>query len=202
MTAYLDLALLKDVLGITEPGNDAHLERALEAASEWIDNHCGRTFTLSSAPETRYAYAAEDGSVDVVDLVTVSSIAVDSNGDRTYATTLAATDYEMLPLNAARANQLRIWPTSTRAFSAGRLVRIIGTFGYVEGGATPAAVVQACQILATRWFSRKDSPLGVLEATNLGTFERLSAADPDVAALLLPYVAGSAGSAGSNWVMV
>lgn len=198
---YCDLAVLKDTLGITEVSNEAHLQRALEAATQWIDDHCGRSFTLSAAPETRYYYANSDGTIDVVDLVTVTSIAIDDHGDRTYSTTLASTDYELLPVNGPRYSQLRIWPTSSKSFSQGRQVRIVGTFGYVEGGQPPASVVQACQILATRLYSRKDAPFGILEATNLGQFERLSASDPDVVALLVPYVKGSSGS-GSNWVMV
>lgn len=196
---YIDLQTLKDVLGITETAMEAHLQRALEAATQWIDNHCSRTFALSAADVTQYHYPNSDGTIDLVDLATVTSVAIDTNGDRTYATTLAASDYELLPANGPRYYQLRIWPSSSYAFTPGRRVRIVGKFGYVEGGQPPAAVQQACQILATRFYIRKDAPLGILESTNIGQFERLSASDPDVIALLIPYVSSSPQQ---SWIMV
>lgn len=196
---YMDLAVLLDVLSITaDTPNAAHLQRALEAATQWIDNHCGRTFSLDATDATHYYQPDADGTVDLVDLVSVTSIAIDTSNDRTYATALLASDYDLLPLNGPRYDRLRIWPRSSRSFGSSR-VRVVGRWGYVDGGNPPASVQQACQILATRLYSRKDSPLGVLEATNLGQFERLSAADPDVAALLVPYMASSGSQ---NWVLV
>jgi len=120
-------------------------------------------------------------------------------GDRTYGTTLATTDYELLPANGSRYDRVRIWPTSSKTFSEYRRVRVVGKFGYVEGGAVPPAVKQAAIILSLRYYERRNAPFGILSATDIGQFERLSANDPDVLALLKPYLSSSPSQ---NWVMV
>jgi hypothetical protein len=191
MASILSLQEYKAAAGISDTTNDPQIQRALNAATRVIEFETGRKFELSAADETRYYYANADGTLDLVDLVTVTSIAVDTVGDRTYATALATTDYELRPLNDGRYSELRIWPTSSKSFSIGRRVRIIGKFGYVVNGAAPDDVKQACFLLAQRYFLRKDAPFGVLQATDLGQFERLSARDPDVVELLKPYVASS-----------
>jgi hypothetical protein len=191
MASILSLAEYKASAGISDTTNDPQIQRALNAATRWIEHETGRKFELSVADETRYYYANADGTLDLVDLVTVTSIAVDTAGNRTYSTTLATTDYELRPLNDGRYSEIRIWPTSSRSFTDGRRVRIVGKFGYVVNGAAPDDVKQACFLLAQRLFLRRDAPFGVLQATDLGQFERLSARDPDVVELLKPYVASS-----------
>jgi hypothetical protein len=80
-------------------------------------------------------------------------------------------------------------------------VQVVGKFGYVENGHPPTAVTLACMILANRYRGRKDAPFGILGATDLGQFERISKEDPDVISLLQPYIAAT-GSRGGSWVLV
>lgn len=194
--AYCSLAELKGQLGIADADvdGDLDLQRAIDAAAQGIDNACGRTFALDTANQTKLYYPAYSDVLDVVDLVVTASVKTDTVGDRTYATTLATTDYELLPYNEPRAQQIKVWPTSSRGFTPGRLVQVVGKFGYVEGGAlgqttgsTPVPVRQANLLLAARYYARKDSPFGVLALADDGTFARLTQKDPDVAALLGPY---------------
>ena len=52
--------------------------------------------------------------------------------------------------------------------------------------AVPLPVVEACLVLASRYYKRKDTPFGVMGTTETG-FVDLPKVDPDVAALLAPY---------------
>lgn len=189
---YATTAELKAVLGITDTASDTILARALDAASRWIDNKTGRKFTLDASDTTKLLYPRADGTLDVIDLVTIVSIKTDTRGDRTYATTLATTDYIATPSQNAdgetRYQRISIWPTSSKSFNPARLVQVIGKFGYVVGGATPGDITQACLILASRYFHRKDAPFGILGMADMGQFERISKEDPDVIGLLEPYM--------------
>jgi len=198
---FVTLPELKSWSGLTGSANDADLTRAIEAASQWIEGYTGRSFVLDAADVTKYFYANPDQTIDLTDLATVASIAIDTAGDRTYGTTLAASEYELLPVNGPRYDRVRIWPTSSRSFqlNPARRVRVVGRFGYVESGAVPPAVKQAALILSLRYYERRNAPFGILSATDIGQFERLSANDPDVLALLKPYLSSSPAQ---NWVLV
>ena len=207
----MSLNELKQQLDIdgADDDNDVDLQRALDAAAAAIDNACGRTFRLSSADETKLYYPNTAWVLDVIDLVSVTSVKVDTDGDRTYATTLATTDYELLPYNEARYQQLRIWPTSSHTFSPGWLAQVVGRFGYVEGadvsdpdpanwipGTAPWPVKQANLLLGARYYKRREAPFGILSAADIGAFARLAREDPDVASLLQFY------SLNTSWVAV
>lgn len=200
MTALVSLQALKRWMDIEDGNDDDNLQRANDAASEWIRNYTGRDFATDPTPSTHTFYPNDDGTVSVVDLLTATSVKVDSHGDRTFATTVAPADYELLPLDGPPYDLLRSWPTSSQTFPAGRLVEIVGTFGYDATGGVPPAVQQACLILAARYYKRAEAPFGILQAVDLGTYSRISERDPDVCALLEPYRAGSA--SGSTWVVV
>ena len=77
----------------------------------------------------------------------------------------------------------------------GRILVIIPTFNEIENidmitgrlrASVPDDIVQACLILSTRLFKRKDSPEGVAGFADFGAV-RLSRMDPDVQALLNPF---------------
>jgi hypothetical protein len=192
------LAELKQFGGITSDDRDVDLERALDAATEHIHQHCGRTFVKDAADVTKLFYPTVEGMIDVVDLISVTTVKVDSRGDRSYATTLATTEYELLPYNGERYEQIRVWPTSSKTMGPGRLVQVVGRFGYVdELGRPPADVVQACLMLANRYRNRPSNPFGILQSPDLGQYTRISKMDPDVETLLEPYRL-----AGTSWVMI
>lgn len=199
--SYASLAEFKQFLGGNlDATKDVDRQRALDSATAAIDDYCGRTFGVDAADVTQLYYPNRDGLLDVVDLVSITTLKVDSHGDRTYATTLAPTDYELLPYNAPRYDQIRIWPTSSKTMGPGRLVQIVGKFGYTENGAVPAPVVQACLILANRFASRAQNPFGILQTPDIGQYTRISKEDPDMANLLKPYSRGSQGT--DPWVVV
>src|SRR5689334_10643543 len=114
--AYVELERLKEALGIEDTNADDILRRSLDAATDWIDNYTGRTFVLDAADTTRYFYPNRQGIVTVPDLYSVTSIALDRAGNRTYTTTLATSDYELLPIDGPPYQEVRMWPTGSYAF--------------------------------------------------------------------------------------
>jgi hypothetical protein len=196
---YAGLLELKQSLSIADEANDVDLERALEAASRYIDDYCGRQFSLT-APDTRLYYPDDAFVVRTPDLVTPTTVKVDADGDQTFSVTIPAADYELWPLNVERYQQVRVRWSADRAFTPGRYVQVVGTFGCVVGNAPPVAVKQATLIQAARYYKRStEAPFGVLQNTDLGQYTRLSQSDPDVVALLAPWRLTSEGAA---WVMV
>jgi hypothetical protein len=188
--------------GDLDTADDAGLQATLDATDRQIERWCGRRFTVETAV-TKTFYPKSASEVEVTDLISLTSIASDAHGDRTFTTTFAPGEYELLPYLdamgalATRYQLVRTWPTTSKSFTPGRLVRIIGNFGYVEAsGEAPPDVKQAELVQAARLWKRRETPLGVLSNTDLGTFERLSKADPDVQALLAPY------SRTTTWVLV
>lgn len=189
----LALPELKASLGISDTNDDALLEYAATAAEAWVQGYTGRAFSIDAADVDRIYDPVRPNVLDVVDLQTVTTIKIDDDNDRTYGRTLAASDYDLRPLTGPPYSEVRIWPTSSYAFVPGQLVKITGKFGY---GSVPADVKQALLLVAGRWFKRREAPFGVLSATDLGVYQRLSEMDPDVKTLLAPY------RAGTSWIVV
>lgn len=191
-TAYATLAELKVRLenDADEPAQDDALDRVLLAASRTIDGLTSDIFyPLTAATLT---LDADDSGTLVLapSLRSVTSIATDDNGTRTYATVWAPTDYDLEPANAVLYGQpytaLRLPPNGRYQFPRGRrTVRIVGDWGWAS---VPTPVREACLVLAHRLVKRPDAALGVVAATTIdGAAIPLRAGDPDVAALLAPY---------------
>lgn len=182
---YATLDELKARLGLSDTVDDAVLEPVIEAASRLVDSATGRVFYATT--ETRYFTALNDELVYVDDLLTVTSLKTDADGDRTYETTWATTDYDLEPYNAAPYTSIRTAPSGSYGFPTFRRgVEVTGSWGYCATGSHPDAINEATLLLAIRLFKRKDAPFGVLGSPEMGV-ARLPAVDPDVQALLAPY---------------
>jgi hypothetical protein len=198
--SYVHIEEFKSALGITDDVGIDNLDRALDAAAGWVESYCGRRFTIDAADVTRYFYADNPDELLLGDdLRTVTSLAIDSNGDLTYDWLLTTTDYELLPLDGPPYDRIRIWPASSIWFAERRRIRLVGKFGYVPTALESANLRQAIILLATRYYKRHEAPFGILSATDLGQFERISKEDPDVIALLTPLVRSGTTS---TWVLV
>src|SRR5580765_5895420 len=83
---------LKDRLGVTDTSDDSIIADVCSATSRWIDQFCGRHFFRMSDVRT---YQPEDIWVlNTDDLVSVTTLKIDTDGDGVYETTWAsATDY-------------------------------------------------------------------------------------------------------------
>lgn len=186
---YVTRAELKTMLNLTgETYADADIDVAVEAASRAIDNYKRSRFYPTT--ETRY-YSAEsyDEWIAIDDLVAVTSVSVDTDGNGTYDTSwVEVTDYVLDPPNAPLEGQprrkLRLLGQAGRSFPSYRnSIRVVGSFGWTV---TPVVVRQAARILAARLLKRgRETPYGILLVTgDAVAAARLGRIDPDVAFLL------------------
>ncbi len=96
---YVGIDDLKLRMGITGTSNDGVLWTTLNAASRAVDRYCNRHFFVLE--ETRLFDVDDPAQVAVPDLVSVTELLEDLEGDRVFETTRAASDYALYPLNAS-----------------------------------------------------------------------------------------------------
>lgn len=188
---YATLADAKAYLGITDAIDDTALEGAVEAASRALDAVTGRVFYTETA--TRHITADTPDLLFLPwDLVSVTTMTTDDDGDRVYETTWAANDYDLEPTSGPPYTMIMTIPVGRYNFPTQRRgVAIEGVWGYAS--TVPAAIKQACLIMATRYFRRKDAPFGVLGTPELG-FMRITSRDPEVRQLLAPFIRTNIGA--------
>lgn len=187
---YCTLDQLKSVLRVTDTVDDVLFETRIDEASRVIDDYCNRRFYADTTATARIYVATQTNELFVDDISSTTDLVVktDSAGDGTYATTLAATDFQCEPLNAiARGipiNQISTTPTAsfpTSTAPAG--VQVTARWGWP---AVPKPIQSACVILAGRLVKRGDSLLGVAGFGDLGAIT-VRNIDPDVQRMLAPY---------------
>jgi len=191
---YVTVSALKARLSITDQDDDTRLGAIIAGVSRWIDRYTGRRFYTTDSDETRYYTPYSYCNCSVDDLVSVTSIAIDTSGARTYDTTLGDTDYDLLPDNAALEgwpwNEIRITPYGRYSFypSYTRSVKVVGKFGFLSTSIVLAQVAEACFIQCARIWKRGDAPFGLAGAGPMGQVAAISDLDPDVKAMLAPPI--------------
>lgn len=193
---YTTLTIIKAYLGITDTDDDTDLEGAVEAASRHIDQVCGRWFYARTA-ETRYCTAEYSRVLSVDDLLTLTTLQTDEDGDGTYEITWAATDYNLVPYTATQQTppkpytEIETSDSGLYAFPRGirRGVKIVGDWGYCTEANQPPTLKRACLILAARIFQRKNAIFGVAGTSPLG-LETIKPVpdDKDIVAMLTPLI--------------
>jgi hypothetical protein len=198
-TFYCSVEELKSRLNITDTTDDFELMLAVQAASRFVDEICGRYFWRGTDTRTYVPESIWRQSVD--DLVSVTTLKVDQDGDGAYEQTwTAGTDYalEVAPGRYNNASKGEAWPyTGFVAVNSGKLlpfiwpwrhldaVQVAGTFGWP---AVPLAVKQAALIAAADLFKLKDAPFGVAGISDLGIMRVTT--NSQVYALLGRYISG------------
>lgn len=149
MSAYATAAQYRSAVGKTDTAQDADILRDLLAISRYLDYRLGRSFGRDAAATARVYLPRVSGSTLTVDDLAEppTAVAVDEAGQGTYARALAASDYELLPLNAQFEPEPRPWYAlrlvpwgSFGSFTAGQRVRVTAVFGWP---AVPPAVERA-----------------------------------------------------------
>lgn len=189
---YATMAELKAQLGIEEDdtSRDARAGRAVRAASRAIERACGRRFWLDEDAQTR-TYRLEgrtvrdaDGALLLVDDIgDTGGLLVEAGTGSSWA---AVADFETHPDNALADGKpvTGLFRPSATWGRAGTRVRVTARFGWP---AVPDDIAEAALIQASRLFKRADSPEGVMGSSEWGVV-RLSRRDPDVWALIEPYI--------------
>ena len=138
LTKLKDDSLLKDPAGGT--GDDDELFQLFLAASDWVDHYCNRHFY----PRTETLVFDGKGAAQLLvpDLISVTSLKEDDNGDLTFNETWATSDYWLQPYNASplqhwggpyTAVKARSRGNKSDGFPAGeRNFQIAGIWGYVR----------------------------------------------------------------------
>lgn len=138
MNCYATLTQLKADLGISGTSDDTRLLAMLEAASRHVDNFCDRHFYVKS--EARY-FDGGKSPLLVDDLLSITTLKLDNDQDLAYEDIMAATDYELYPLNTFPKGIIKISADSDYADFAEDVVKgveIDGDWGYGNGlSATP-----------------------------------------------------------------
>lgn len=169
------------------------LDRAINATSRAIDRVCGRRFWQEAEVQTK-TYRPPDPDVAWVDDISTTTglvVATDDTTDGTFATTWAATDYQLEPLNASTESVAYAWWRITAidrylfpTHSARATLRVTARFGWSD---VPDEVNEACILRAAAIFKRKEAVFGVAGFGDFGAV-RITRSDPDVWALLHPYI--------------
>jgi hypothetical protein len=202
---YTSLPELKSSLSIpvADTVDDDDLLDAILTASRAVSADCRRHFhkiteARSIIPD-RDVYTLRLG--DFMDLVSVTSLKTSTEGDGTWETTWAASDYVLLtedgtpninagvearPYQIVRAVGDQIFP---RVPSYGRsdLIEITGVWGWP---AVPDQIRRATRMMAAEVFRLKDAPLGAAGVGDLGIIRVRE--NPRYKALIRHYQRGSA----------
>jgi hypothetical protein len=131
--SYLGRDDFKRTLGSTMATNDVALRRALEGVAQQFDDWLDRTFQPYQA--TRVYTARDPFSLTVDDLLSVSAVRMDQDGDRVYEVALTTADWEASPVNAAVERKPYQWldtqPNGSWRFTGVRRgMQVSGTWGY------------------------------------------------------------------------
>jgi hypothetical protein len=191
---------LKDRLGITDTSDDSIIADVCSATSRWIDQFCGRHFFRMTDTRT---YQPEDiWLLNTDDLVSVTTLKIDTDGDGVYETTwTSGTDY-MLKVGERSFNtgqygeprpytQIQVLKGGgtffpfTWAFTHPDRVQITGVFGWPQ---VPSAIHQAALLIASDWFKLKDAPWGVAGMGDFGVVK--TSPNPWISDQLRPYIRG------------
>ena len=141
MYSYASRDALKTLGDITGTGDDAQYSRLLEAVTRQVDAFLRRTLRTYLAT---YYFTPTSSKRVLLDseelglgLLSVTTLKTDKDGDRTYETTWATTDYDLLPFNAANRRrpyyEIAITPNGVQTFpKAAKGLEIAGKWGFYE----------------------------------------------------------------------
>ena len=192
---YLTTAEARTYAGLSDLADTELLDDVVTAVSRAIDNACQRTFFQQAAQArtftTQSATMLTLGAFN--DLVSITTLKFDRDGDGTFEETIGATNFGLLdsdfpetgPYTAVELYNSTWYPVPGGTAGTGRtkLTQITGTWGWP---AVPAQVKQACRLQVARVMKRQESPLGVAGFGEFGVV-RVSRLDPDIDAMLQPY---------------
>ena len=195
--AYRSVSELKAWIGLSGSGQDTNLGYALNAATAAIDAYAGRQFDIDGTVVTRLYDCEYMDYAEVDDIATSTGLVVKTlNADGTVNETLTLnTDYYLAPYNADKVEPVmpftkiimaieksgKVLPTEHR-----QGLSVTAKFGF---SAVPDAIVQATLIQASRFFQRKNSPMGFSGNPETGqpSVVFLSQLDPDVKNLVKTF---------------
>jgi hypothetical protein len=176
---YCTLAEIKAFVNIVDSNDDNELEDAVNSASRQIDAYCGRKFYADGSTSAK-VYRTRNPYMVVVDDISTSTglvLKYDDSDDGTYETTVASTDFILLPLNGEAFGIDGLGFTSIELLTDGPhefptthtnnrpRVQVTANWGFA---AVPEPVRQACLMLSSENFAMRNTPLGIAGVGEFG----------------------------------
>ena len=191
---YTTLAELKLRIGdmtSTDANRDASLEGIIEACSRAMDDYAGFHLYADGSDTTRYYKASSSEVCNIDNLVSITTLATDGDGSRSYADTWSATDYDLQPDNVSGDpyQWIVVTPNGGYRFPGwSRGVKVVGKFGWASS--TPKQAAEACLLMAEQLWLRKDKPFGVSGGAGAmlsADVQSIMYNDPHIASLLMRF---------------
>lgn len=189
---YTDLDTVKSMLGkVTSDDRDDLITSAIVSAARMIDRRCGRRFYADRAasarvfrPAGRVACDGPDEILRVDDFATTTGLIVETSYG-IGGTWTAVASFEAGPDNAAAYGRPYTQIRGPLGWLTGcGKARLTVPWGWPTW---PDEISAANALQASRLYRRKDSPQGVIASADWGSV-RVSRVDPDVEALIAPFV--------------
>lgn len=188
---YCTLAEARTWLGYksTDTTDDALIEAIIEEVSRWIDNYCQRRFYKNAVDETRYYTARNDYVVETDDIVSITTLKTDNDGDGTFETAWSTDNYVLWPFNGEEPYQRIEVNRGSMTYLFPQLkkgVQVVGVFGW---SSVPPTIKRACAMQTARIFKRQDAIFGIAGSTAMGEMTiSMPGLDSDVEQLIRLYV--------------
>lgn len=196
--AYVELEVFKETAQLSgQTFADRDIQLALLSASRGIEAATGRRFWLDAdATSARYYTPDSVRSLEIDDLVTLTSLLIDRGGDGTFEETWTnGTQFVLVPNNAA--SDYRPYEAVKVRSNYGypayllpcveRSVKVTGRFGWPS---VPPDIQSATTIIASRIVKRsREAPFGVVFSAGLDSTAavRIAQGDPDVLPIIARY---------------
>jgi hypothetical protein len=184
---------VKNALGISDSVDDIRIDVALEAATDMIQDFCGRQFLIDSTTSGRVFVAETTTLVHVDDISSTTGLIIktDDGGNGSFTSTWSTSDYQLEPLNgkvngmSRPYNTIRAISGKTFPTDGGQaMVQVTAVWGWPT---VPDAVKQASIIQTISIFKASDAPFGATPFAETGILRLRSALHPTAAALLTDY---------------
>jgi hypothetical protein len=186
VSLYVTADALQEYVGSTTATDYTECEVVAQSASDGVDSHCQRTFTVPTSATVRLFVPQGGDLLRVDDIANTTDLVITEDGS-----TVSASDYQ-LESSPGRVNTVNVagqyrpymyvrrlsgsWGCDTEA-----TVSITARWGWT---ATPDAVVLATKIIGKDYFAMGDTRFGFVQ---VGDFSRRAAENSMAAAILAPY---------------
>lgn len=193
---YIELEQLKSTLHLSgETYADLDIRRAIGAACRAFDNATGRRYYLDADAAQVRTYTPQSGRITMIDdLVTMTSVKIDRNGDGIYEETWTlGTEYVLEPSNGPADGKpyehlhCRRWANRYFPTDVELSVQVTAKFGWPS---IPDDVEAAVTILATKMLRRmREAPFGIVAISGMDqvALRSIARSDPDVAPIVAAY---------------
>jgi hypothetical protein len=176
---YCTLAEIKAFVNISDSNDDDQLEDAVNSASRQVDAYCGRQFFADGSTSAKVYRTSDPYKVVVDDISTSTGLVLkyDDDEDGTYETTVAASDFVLLPLNGESFGIAGLGFTSIELFTDGShefpttninnrpAIQVTANWGFA---AVPEPIRQATLMLSSENFAMRNTPLGIAGVGEFG----------------------------------